>query len=41
MFKGNTIALLPLSPAKIMQYEKELAKKKKKGLDKVSSKPFN
>ena len=41
MFKGKTIALLPLTPAKIMQYEKELAKKKKKGHNKDSSKPAN
>ena len=41
MFKGKTIALLPLTPAEIVQYEKELAKKKKKGHDKDSSKPAN
>ena len=28
MFKGKTIALLPLTPAKIVQYEKKLAEKK-------------
>ena len=41
MFKGKTIALLPLTPAEIVQYEKELAEKKKKGFDKDSSKPLN
>ena len=39
IFKGKTIALLSLTPAEIVQYEKELAKKKKKGHDKDSSKP--
>ena len=34
MFKGKTIALLHLTPTKIVQYEMELAKKKKKGHDK-------
>ena len=29
IFKGKIIALLPLTPAKIVQYEKELAEKKK------------
>ena len=29
IFKGKNIALLPLTPAKIVQYEKELAEKKK------------
>ena len=38
IFKGKTIALLPLTPAEIMQYEKELAEKKK-GHDKDFSKP--
>ena len=41
MFKGKTIALLLLTPAEIVQYEKELAEKKKKGFDKDSSKPLN
>ena len=41
MFKGKTIALLLLTPAEIVQYEMELVEKKKKGLDKVSSKPLN
>ena len=41
MFKGKTIALLPLTPAEIVQYKKELAEKKKKGHDKDSSKPTN
>ena len=41
MFKGKTIALLPLTPAEIVQYDKELAKKKKKGHDKDFSKPAN
>ena len=40
MFKGKTIALLPLSPAVIVQYEKKLAEKKK-GHDKDFSKPTN
>ena len=31
MFKGKTITLLYLTPAEIMQYEKELAEKKKQG----------
>ena len=39
--KKKTIASLPLTPAEIVQYEKELAEKKKKVLDKVSSKPLN
>ena len=34
MFKGKTIALLPLIPTEIMQYEKELTENKKKGHDK-------
>ena len=41
MFKGKTIALLPLTPAKIVQYEKELAEKEKKGHDKDFRKPAN
>ena len=41
MFKGKTIALLHLSPTEIVQYEKELAEKKKKGHDKDFSKPTN
>ena len=41
IFKGKTIALLPLTPAEIVQYEKELAEKKKKGHDKDFSKPTN
>ena len=41
MFKGKTIALLPLTPAKIVQYEKELVEKKNKGLDNDSRKPLN
>ena len=41
MFKEKTIALLTLTPTEIVQYEKELAEKKKKGLDKDSSKPLN
>jgi hypothetical protein len=38
MHKGKTIALLPLTPAEIMQYEKELTEKKKHGHDKDSRK---
>ena len=41
MFKGKTIALLPLTPAEIVQYENELAEKKNKGLDNNSRKPLN
>ena len=41
MFKGKTIALLPLTPAEIVQYEKELVEKKRKGHDKDFSKPAN
>jgi hypothetical protein len=41
IFKGKTIALLPLTPAEIVQYEKELAEKKKKGHDRDFSKPTN
>ena len=41
MFKGKTTALLPLTPAKIVQYKKELAEKKRKGHDKDFSKPAN
>ena len=33
--------LLPLTLDEIVRYEKELAEKKKKGLDKDSSKPLN
>jgi hypothetical protein len=38
MHKGKTIALLLLTPAEIVQYEKGPAKKKKHGHDKDSSK---
>jgi hypothetical protein len=38
MHKGKTIALLPLTCAEIVQYEKELAENKKHGHDKDSSK---
>ena len=41
MFKGKTIALLSLTPAEIVRYEKKLAEKKKKGHDEDSSKPAN
>ena len=41
MFIGKIIALLPLTPAEIVRYEKELAEKKKKGHDKDFSKPTN
>ena len=41
MFKGKTIALFPLTPVEIVECGKELAKKKKKGLDKDFSKPLN
>ena len=35
MFKGKIIALLSLTPAEIMQYEKELAEKKRKAMIKT------
>jgi hypothetical protein len=38
MHERKTIALLPLTPAEIVQYEKKLAEKKKHGHDKDSSK---
>jgi hypothetical protein len=38
MHKGKTIALLPLTPTEIVQYEKDPAEKKKHGHDKDSSK---
>jgi hypothetical protein len=39
MYKGKTVALLPLAPTEIVQYEKELAEKKKNSHVKDSSKP--
>jgi hypothetical protein len=41
IFKGKTIALLPLTHAEIVQYEKELAEKKKKDHNKDFSKSTN
>jgi hypothetical protein len=41
IYKGKNIALLPLTPAEIVQHEKELAEKKKNDQDKESSKTPN